>query len=383
MNEHTYDTIVVGAGQAGLAAGYHLSRSGRSFVILDAGNQVGGSWHHRWDSLTLFTPSMRSNLPGFAPHHGYEFLTSSELIAYLEEYVRRFSLPVRLGVHVDGLFREEDGRFRVTSGDQAFLAVNVILATGVHRVPRLPSFAADLADDIVQLHSSDYRNPGQLAPGPVLVVGAGNSGVEIGIEAARTHQVLLSGRAVGEIPIDIRKPLTGRIVFPVVWWVWEHVLTESRKAGRKAQAEAIRGHGEPLIRQKEKDITDAGIERVSRIAGVADGRPRTLDGEVLDVANVIWATGFRPGFDWIDLPGLDSSARLSTERGAVTGQPGLHVLGQEFQYMYNSHTVGGVGKDAAHVVRHLDQRLLTAQPVDGSGGTVHTGARPELDAGGV
>jgi putative flavoprotein involved in K+ transport len=369
MNDNTYDTIVIGAGQAGLAAGYHLSRRGRSFLILDAGGQVGGSWRHRWDSLTLFTPSMRSNLPGFAPHRGYEFLTSAELIGYLEEYVERFSLPVRLGVHVDGLFREGDG-FRVTAGDQAFLTTNVILATGVHRVPRLPSFAADLADDIVQLHSSDYRNPGQLAAGPVLVVGAGNSGVEIGVEVARTHQVLLSGRAVGEIPIDIRKPLTGRLVFPVIWWVWEHVLTESRKSGRKAQADALMGHGEPLIRQKEKDITEAGIERVARIAGVVDGRLRTVDGEVLDVENIIWATGFRPGFDWVDLPGLDSSARLSNERGAVTGQPGLYVLAQEFQYMYNSHTIGGVGKDAAHVVRHLDQRSPTPQPVDGSGRAV-------------
>lgn len=356
MNEHTYDTIVIGAGQAGLAAGYHLSRSRRSFLILDAGDRVGGSWRHRWDSLTLFTPSMRSNLPGFAPHRGYEFLASAELVSYLEEYVQRFSLPVRLGVHVDGLFREGDDRFRVTAGDQVFLARNVILATGVHRVPRVPAVAADLADDIVQLHSSDYRNPGQLAPGRVLIVGAGNSGVEIGVEVGQTHEVLLSGRAVGEIPVDIRKPLTGRLVFPVIWWVWEHVLTESRKAGRKAQEEALQGHGEPLIRQKEQDIVAAGIERVSRITGVADGRPRTVEGEVLDVANVIWATGFRPGFDWIDLPGLDSSARLSTERGAVIGQPGLYVLGQEFQYMYNSHTVGGVGKDAAHVVRHLEQR---------------------------
>lgn len=360
MNEHTYDTIVIGAGQAGLAAGYHLSRTDRSFLILDAGERVGGSWWHRWDSLTLFTPSMRSNLPGFAPHRGYKFLTTAEVVEYLEGYAERFALPVRLGAHVDGLFREGD-RFRVTAGDQAFLATNVILATGVHRVPRLPSFAADLADEIVQLHSADYRDPGQLAPGPVLVVGAGNSGVEIGVEVAQTHRVLLSGRAVGEIPIDIRKPLTGRMVFPVIWWVWEHVLTESRKPGRKAQAEALMGHGEPLIRQKEKDITAAGIERVARIAGVVDGRLRTVDGESLDVASVIWATGFRPGFDWVELPGLDSSARLSNERGAVTGQPGLYVLAQEFQYMYNSHTIGGVGKDAAHVVRHLDRRPPTPQ----------------------
>jgi putative flavoprotein involved in K+ transport len=364
MDDTSYDTIVIGAGQAGLAAGYHLTMRGKPFLILDAGERVGGTWHHRWDSLTLFTPAMRSNLPGFRAHRRYEFLSSAELIAYLEEYVERFSLPVRLGVHVDGLFREGDG-FRVTAGDEAFLTNNVILATGVHRVPKRPPFATELGEDIVQLHSAEYRNPAQLAPGTVLIVGAGNSGVEIGVEVARAHQVLLSGRNVGQLPIDTRKRRQGRVVFPVIWWVWEHVLTEDRKAGRKVQAEALEGHGEPLIRQKEKDIVAAGIERVPRIAGVVDGRPQTEDGDVLEVANVIWATGFRPDFGWIDLPGLDATGRLAQERGRVVGQPGLYVLGQEFQYMFNSHTVGGVGKDAAHVVEQLDRRAPVPQSVAG------------------
>jgi putative flavoprotein involved in K+ transport len=360
MNESTFDTVVIGAGQAGLSAGYHLAMRGKPFLIIDAGERVGGTWHHRWDSLTLFTPAMRSNLPGFRAYRGYEFLSPEELIAYLEEYVDRFSLPVRLGVRVDGLFREGDG-YRITAGNEAFLATNVILATGVHRVPSRPSFAAELADEIVQLHSAEYRNPSQLAPGTVLMVGAGNSGVEIGVEVARTHHVLLSGRKVGQLPIDTRKRRQGRLVFPVIWWVWEHVLTEDRRPGRKVQAEALEGHGEPLIRQKEKDIVAAGIERVPRITGVVDGRPQTEDGDVLDVANVMWATGFRPDFDWIDLPDLDASGRLANERGAVVGQPGLYVLGQEFQYMFNSHTVGGVGKDAGHVVQELDRRTSVMQ----------------------
>jgi putative flavoprotein involved in K+ transport len=195
------------------------------------------------------------------------------------------------------------------------------------------------------------------------MVGAGNSGVEIGVEVAKTHHVLLSGRNVGQLPIDTRKRRQGRVAFPVIWWVWEHVLTEDRKPGRKVQAEALEGHGEPLIRQKEKDIVAAGIERVPRIAGVVDGRPQTGDGDVLDVANVIWATGFRPDFGWVDLPGLDATGRLAQVRGCVVGQPGLYVLGQEFQYMYNSHTVGGVGKDAAQVVRQLDRRSAVRRAV--------------------
>ncbi|HEX5086591.1 MAG TPA: NAD(P)-binding domain-containing protein [Nocardioides sp.] len=348
------DTIVIGAGQAGLAAGYHLARRGKPFVILDGADRVGGSWNDRWDSLRLFSPSIRDSLPGLELGGGYHFPTTGELVDYLERYVATFELPVRLGVHVDGLFREGTG-FRVTAGAEAFDADHVILATGAHRVPRTPSFAHELADDIVSMHSVDYRNPGQLQPGPVLLVGAGNTGAEIAMDLAPTHEVLLAGRTVGEIPIDTRG-WQGRLLFPVIWWVWEHVLTEDTKPGRKAQAEMVQGHGDPWIRQKEKDIGRAGVRRTSRIAGTVAGRPQTEDGEVLDVRTVIWCTGFEKGFGWIELPGLDSSGRLDEERGAVVGQPGLYVLGQEFQYMFNSHTVGGVGKDAAYVVQQLDRR---------------------------
>jgi putative flavoprotein involved in K+ transport len=325
-------------------------------VILDAADRVGGSWLNRWDSLTLFTPSIRDSLPGLPLGGGYRFPSKDEMLDYLERYVATFELPVRLGVQVDGLFREGEG-FRVTAGVQAFDADHVILATGAHRVPHTPEFAGGLSANVVQLHSADYRNPGQLQPGRVLLVGAGNTGAEIAMDLAPTHEVLLAGRSVGEIPIDIRG-LQGRVFFPVIWWVWEHILTERSKPGRKIQAERVEGHGDPWIRQKEKDIEVAGVARTSRITGIVDGRPQNEDGEVLDVANVIWCTGFEKGFDWIDLPGLDSSGRLPNHRGAVLGQPGLHVLAQEFQYMFNSHTVGGVGKDAAYVVQQLDQESL-------------------------
>ena len=354
MNQNTFDTIVIGAGQAGLAAGYHLAKRGKPFLIIDSADRVGGSWANRWDSLRLFTPASRDSLPGLELGGGFTFPTTERLLDYLRQYAQQLALPLRLGVTVDGLFRENGG-FRVTAAGEVFDAANVILATGVHRVPKVPSFAADLDDDIVQLHSADYRNPAQLNPGTVLIVGAGNSGVEIGVEVAKTHPVLLAGRNVGQLPIDTRN-WQGKLLFPLIWWTWEHVLTEQKKPGRKVRAEALEGHGEPLIRQKEQDVTAAGITRTARIGGIVDGRPHTEDGETLAVANVIWATGFEPGFGWLDLPGLDSSGRLDTDRGAVTGQPGLYVLGQEFEYMFNSHLVGGVGKDAQHVVEQLDRR---------------------------
>ena len=364
MNQNTYDTIVIGAGQAGLAAGYHLTKRGKPFLIIDSADRVGGSWTNRWDSLRLFTPATRDSLPGLELGGGFSFPTAAELLDYMERYAGHFALPLRLGVTVDGLFRENGG-FRVTAGGEVFDAANVILATGEHRIPKVPTFAADLGGDIVQLHSSEYRNPGQLNPGTVLIVGAGNSGVEIGVEVAQTHPVLLAGRNVGQLPIDTRN-WQGKLLFPLIWWAWEHVLTEQKKPGRKVQAEALKGHGEPLIRQKEKDIKAAGITRTARIVGVVDGRPQTEEGELLDVADVIWATGFASDFAWLDLPGLDSSGRLDTDRGAVKGQPGLYVLGQLFQYMFNSHTVGGVGKDAAYVVQQLD-REPAASPKDRAG----------------
>jgi putative flavoprotein involved in K+ transport len=354
MNTTAYDTIVIGAGQAGLSAGYHLAKRGKSFLIIDGADRVGGSWLNRWDSLTLFTPSIRDSLPGLELGGPYHFPTKDEMVDYLARYAEHFKLPIRLSTPVDGIFRE-GARFRVTSAADSFLAENVILATGTHRQPRTPDFAVDLAPDIVQLHSADYRNPGQLRAGTVLIVGAGNSGAEIAVDLGRTHHVLLAGRNVGYLPIEIRG-WQGRVGFPVLWWVWEHLLTERRGPGRKVQAEALEDHGEPLIRQKERDLVEAGVERTSRITGVVAGRPQTEDGTMLDVANVIWCTGFLPDFAWIDLPGLDASGRLESERGCVKAQPGLYVLGQQFQYMFNSHTVGGVGKDAAYVVQQLDRR---------------------------
>src|SRR5262245_34695659 len=155
-----FDTIVIGAGQAGLAAGYHLARRGRAFVILDGADRVACSWNNRWASLKLLSPSIRDSLPGLELGGGYHFPTTGELVDYLERYVATFELPVRLGVHVDGLFREGTG-FRVTAGAQAFDADHVILATGAHRAPHLPTFAHELAADIVQLPSVDYANAGR------------------------------------------------------------------------------------------------------------------------------------------------------------------------------------------------------------------------------
>lgn len=344
-------TVIIGAGQAGLAAGYHLGRHGLPFTILEADHRAGGSWNHRWDSMRLFTPSTTVGLPGLPFPRDEAFAPSTRMAAYLAGYAEHFGMDVRTGVRVDGLFRE-GGRLVVTAGPESFEADDVIIATGSERVPRVPTFAGELSATIRRLHSADYRDPSQLLPGPVAVVGAGNSGADIALELAADHDVVLAGRHPGHLPLRIESRAM-RLAFPLIALVWTHVLTERTPPGRRSRAKMLSGHSAPLIRVKPWDLDAAGVRRAGRITSVADGLPCTAEGETLDVANVVWATGFRPGYEWIDLPGLDTSGWLTNERGAVTGQPGLYVLGQLFQYRFSSHNAIGVSHDAAHVVAEI------------------------------
>lgn len=195
------DTVVVGGGQAGLAAGYYLSRHRKEFVIIDAGGRIGEAWRRRWDSLRLFTPASFNGLPGMPfPVKGKYFPTKDEMADYLESYASHFHLPVRLGIRVNELTR--NGEHYLLAADKCLLKTkNVIVATGAHTIPRIPEFAARLDPAIKQLHSSEYRNPEQIGKGPVLIVGAGNSGAEIAMDLAPDRVVWLSGRDVGSIPV--------------------------------------------------------------------------------------------------------------------------------------------------------------------------------------
>lgn len=358
MSESTehFDVIVVGGGQAGLSAGWHLARRGLSFVILEAGARVGDAWRKRWDSLRLFTPARLNGLDGMPfPGPPERFPTKDEMGDYLEAYARRFQLPVRLGVRVERVSREE-GRYLVEAGGRHLVAEHLIVATASYQRPRLPSFSADLDPHIVQLHSSEYKNPGQLAPGPVLLVGAGNSGAELAMDLVKTHRVLLSGREVGEVPFAMDSrigQILGRIL---LGFVFKYVLSVFTPIGRKARP-GIVSKGGPLIRQKVAGLDAAGVRRVGRTAGARDGRPVLADGEVLDVANVIWTSGFRPNFEWLDLPGLlDEEGEPHQRAGVSTTEPGLYYLGLHFQYAMSSTMIHGVGRDAAYVVGVIAER---------------------------
>src|SRR5215210_2596217 len=227
-----YETVVIGGGQAGLTAGYYLAKEDRSFVILDVNERIGDAWRKRWDSLRLFTPACFSRLPGLplqAP--AWSFPTKDELADYLESYAERFELPVRTGISVDGLSKV-DGRFVVSAGELRFEAENVIVATGAHRIPRVPAFAPELDPRIVQLHSSEYLNPAQLQEGDVLLVGAGNSGAELSVELARGRHCVLAGPKVGEIPVR-HGTLPGRLGFRVFRFLGHRVVKTDTPIGRR------------------------------------------------------------------------------------------------------------------------------------------------------
>jgi putative flavoprotein involved in K+ transport len=350
------DTIVIGAGQAGLSVGYHLSRLGVPFVILEANQRVGDSWRTRWDSLRLFTPAVFDGLDGMPfPASAYTFPTKDEMAEYLEKYARHFKLPVRTGMRVEKLERSGD-RFIVTAGAQKFEADNVVVAMAVYQKPQLPALAAELAREIVQLHSLEYRNPAQLRTGDVLIVGAGNSGAEIAVEVAKSRKVWLAGRDVGHIPFRITGlPARLGLAKLMLRFVFHRVLTVDTPMGRKARPNVIK-QGGPLIRQKPEDLDALGVQRVPRVARVEHGKPVLADGRVLDVTNVIWCTGFHPGFAWIDLPILDERGEPRHEKGIVTEVPGLYFVGLHFLYALSSTMIHGVGRDAERIARAVAAR---------------------------
>ncbi len=365
-----FETVIIGGGQAGLTAGYFLGKQDRPFVILDANERLGDAWRKRWDSLRLFTPAHFSGLPG-SPHEApaWSFPTKDEMADYLEAYAARFELPVRTGIHVDRLAKA-NGRFVVSAGDHRLEAENVVVATGAHQIPKVPVFAPELDPGIVQLHSSEYRNPSQLQEGDVLLVGAGNSGAEIAIELSRTHRCWLAGPKIGEIPVR-HGSVPARFFLRLFRFVGHHVLRVDTRIGRKLGPKLI-SKADPLIRTKMKDLVAAGVERVPRVVGMRDGRPVLEDGRVLHVANVVWCTGFRTDFRWIDLPVFGDDGQPLHYRGVVESEPGLYFLGLVFLYSKSSDVLPNRGRDADYIAKHIartaESRLLgqdVPQPHEG------------------
>ncbi|WP_458113715.1 NAD(P)/FAD-dependent oxidoreductase [Arthrobacter sp. R1-13] len=355
----TKDTVIIGGGQAGLTLGYLLARQQGDFVILDASERVGDGWRKRWDSLRLFTPAKFDGLVGMSfPGDRLAFPTKDEQADFLESYAQRFNLPVLSNTRVDKVERSGEG-YLVTAGDRQWSALNVVVATGPEELAKLPSFAQDLSPTIRQMHSTEYRSPGQLQEGPVLVVGAGNSGAEIAFEVVRSHPTLLSGSPSAELPFKHGRN-AARFALPLVRFAGLHILNLDTPIGRKA-APGFLTHSAPLIRTRMRDLAAAGVEIVPRITGIQDGVPLTAEGNALEVSNVIWCTGYRHDYSWLDVPGaLDANGVPVQRRGVAETSPGLYFLGLEFLYCAASSSLPGVGRDAKYLAEHLATRQAAA-----------------------
>ena len=354
-----YDVVIIGAGQAGLAAGYHLAKRKIPFLILEEHARIGDNWRTRWESLRLYSPAAVDGLPGTRfPAKRFAYPSGREMGDYLESYARTWKLPVRTGVHVDSLRQRDDGRdgFVIEAGDQRIEADQVIVATGAFKDPRVPDFAGQLDPSIRQLHSSAYRSPSQLQDGPVLVVGASHSGADIAVEAATAgHRTVLAGHILAQLPVPLESR-RGQVIMPIMFLLAKHLLTLRTPIGRKMAPEIRKGGG-PLLRVRRPDLDRAGVERSEvRVQGVSGGKPVLGDGRAIDVANVVWCTGFRPDFSWIEMPIVDADGWPVQTRGVVDSVPGLYFLGLLFQYSFTSMLVAGAGRDAAFVADRLAER---------------------------
>ena len=352
------ETVIVGAGQAGLATAQRLRKRGRDCVVLDRNQRIGDNWRQQWDSLRLYSPARFDGLPGMRfPADPWSFPTKDDVAAYLEAYAGRWDLPVRLGVRVERA--RPCGRTTASSSprtpDRSTATTWWSRPAPSGGRPRSPTTPRTWIPSILQLHSSEYRRPGQLRDGPVLVVGASHSGTDIAYELAATRPTTLVGRDCGEIPIRLESRLIP-VVFPVLMFAWRHVLTRRTPMGRKEMA-AIRFHGGPMLRVKRADLAERGVVRnEARVEGVRDGLPLLADGTTVAAANVIWATGFRQAFDWIDLPVLGADGWPREHRGVADDVPGLYFCGLSFQYAFSSMLLAGAGRDAEHVARHITER---------------------------
>jgi putative flavoprotein involved in K+ transport len=355
----SYDVVVIGGGQAGLAIGYFLKRQAKHFVILDAAPSIGSAWRARWDSLVLFTPRRYDGLPGLpVPGDPDGYPTRDEVIAYLEDYREKFALPLELGSTVRAM-TQHDGTFLLDLDDQTVEARQVVVATGPFQTPRVPEFAGELAPEVFQSHSQDYHAPDDVPEGSVLVVGGGNTGYQIASELSSTHHVHL---AVGRRQKPLPQQLMGRDLF---WWLVTTRLFKTSIDSRLGQKLSRR---ETLIGSSPQALKQQGVKMKPRMTGASGRTASFRDESALSVDAVIWATGFSLDHSWIKLPVVDEDGTARHRRG-VTDLPGLYFLGLPWQHTRGSALLGWVKEDAEYIAGRI-AAFEAAQPSRATEGAV-------------
>ena len=352
MNEMRYDVAVVGAGQAGLAIGRALAEQGKRFVILEAADSVGAAWRNRWDSLTLFTPTHYDALPGMPFPGPPDTYPSKDAVAgYLKAYAAAFDLPVRLNSPVTRLSQTDEG-FKIHTQSEVFNARQVVVATGPFQQPFTPSAAQQLDASVTELHSAEYRNPRALPDGPVLVVGGGNSGFQIAEELATAGRHVNLSIAT-KMPI-LPQRLAGKDLF---WWLTRLGLlrvTVDTRPGRRMSSRDF------IIGSSRRRLKAAGVRFRPAVAGADGSTVLFADGSSLDAEVVIWATGYRPDYSWIHIPGVARDGKVVHRRG-VTEVPGLYFLGLTWQHTRGSALLGFVHHDAAYLAGLITGRDRAAE----------------------
>ncbi len=346
MNGPT-DVLIVGGGQAGLAASYWASRAGLRHLVLDAAPRTGDTWRTRYDSLRLFTPRSHSQLPGLALHGDPAGLpTKDEIAAYLEEYVRAHDLPVVHDAHVRSV-RRTDREFEVHTVDKTLLAGAVIVATGPFHTPQRPTWAHEVPVPH-QLHSFDYRRPTDVPGARVLVVGGGNSGAQI------AEELVLAGRDVtwsqSTPPRFVPQTLLGKNLF---WWLDRLGMLTAPATSRRGQL--LQRRGDPVIGTTLRDLVREERLRLrpAATAPAADGI-RFADGSRGRFDAIVWSTGFACDFSFLDIPdALDAQGRPLHHEGVSRVEPRLMFLGLGWLTSRSSGLVGGVGADAERLINGL------------------------------
>jgi putative flavoprotein involved in K+ transport len=347
------EVVVIGGGQAGLAIGYLLAQQGRRFTILEAAGEPAAAWRTRWDSLKLFTPVRYDSLPGLTfPGDPDSYPGRHDVVAYLTDYAQRFELPVELNSRVQSV-RPRDGGFLVELADRTYEADQVVVATGPFQVPFTPAMAADLSSEVAQLHSTDYRSPGGLPPGPTLVVGGGNTGFQIAAELARSREVHL---AVGARQTPLPQRILGRDLFRYLEATRLMNQTVTSRVGRRMKDR------ETLIGSSPRRARRQGIRMRPRATGARGSAVTFADGSEATVAAVVWATGFRLDHSFVELPVFDASGEVEHQRG-VTRVPGLYFLGLPWQHTRGSALLGWVKDDAEFIAQRIGA-FLTAGVAD-------------------
>jgi putative flavoprotein involved in K+ transport len=341
------DVLIIGGGQAGLGAGYYLRDSKKTFLIIDAASRTGDSWRQRWDTLKLFTPRPFAALPGMKLPKSYSYYPSkNEFADYFDLYAKTFNLPIKHGSRVTKL-EKKNGAYIAHTKDEIIYATQVIIASGPFQNPLIPRCADKLLAEILQLHSSQYKNLSQVPNGDVLIVGGGNSGAQLAIELSQEHRVTI---ATSGYPWFLPASLFGVSLY---WFIY---FTRILSADKDAWVSRyVKRMGDGIVgKDLRKLIKQGTVELIPhRLIDCKGDNVYFDNGERRKVTNIIWATGFESSYEWVSINGAVNSNGLPVHERGISPETGLYWLGLPWQTALNSAIINGIKKDAKLIVDHL------------------------------